>query len=48
VVEAVKAINQVCDIDYWIDMESRVRTDDTFDVNKCRKVCELLVEAGLI
>lgn len=48
VVEAVKSINQVCDIDYWIDMESRVRTDDTFDVNKCRKVCELLVGEGLI
>lgn len=25
---------------YWIDMESGVRTDDWFDLAKCRKVCE--------
>ncbi|MHC2250961.1 hypothetical protein ACVILK_000653 [Bradyrhizobium embrapense] len=25
---------------YWIDMESGVRTDDRFDVEKCRAVCE--------
>jgi phosphoribosylanthranilate isomerase len=25
---------------YWIDMESGVRTDDRFDLGKCRRVCE--------
>ncbi|MCK1577876.1 phosphoribosylanthranilate isomerase [Bradyrhizobium sp. 174] len=25
---------------YWIDMESGVRTDDRFDLEKCRAVCE--------
>lgn len=25
---------------YWIDMESGVRTDDVFDLKKCRAVCE--------
>ena len=25
---------------YWIDMESGVRTDDRFDLAKCRSVCE--------
>jgi hypothetical protein len=25
---------------YWIDMESGVRTDDRFDLAKCRRVCE--------
>jgi hypothetical protein len=25
---------------YWIDMESGVRTDDRFDLEKCRRVCE--------
>lgn len=27
---------------YWIDMESGVRTDDHFDLAKCRRVCELV------
>lgn len=27
--------------DYWIDMESSVRTDDWFDIDKCRKVLEI-------
>lgn len=25
---------------YWIDMETKVRTDDHFDLNLCRAVCE--------
>lgn len=25
---------------YWIDMESGVRTDDRFDLARCRRVCE--------
>ncbi len=28
------------DFDYWIDMESGVRTGGTFDLVKCRAVCE--------
>lgn len=27
---------------YWIDMETGVRTDNRFDLEKCRKVCELV------
>jgi hypothetical protein len=27
---------------YWIDMESGVRTDDRFDLEKCRRVCEFV------
>lgn len=29
-----------CEHDYWIDMESGVRTDDWFDLNKVRSVCK--------
>ncbi|MCW2195117.1 hypothetical protein AB7M45_007888 [Bradyrhizobium elkanii] len=31
---------------YWIDMESGVRTDDRFDLEKCRAVCEAVFEKG--
>lgn len=31
--------------DYWIDMESGVRTDDQFDLAKCRAVCEAVYGA---
>lgn len=27
------------DVDYWLDMESSVRTDDWFDINKVREIC---------
>ena len=27
------------DCDFWIDMESRVRTDNRFDLSKCEAVC---------
>lgn len=27
------------DVNYWIDMESSVRTDDWFDTNKVREIC---------
>lgn len=27
------------DVNYWIDMESSVRTDDWFDTSKVRKIC---------
>lgn len=48
VVQSVRAIGQVCPSDFWIDMESGVRTNDKFDIRKCRRVCEALTEAGLI
>ena len=48
VVSVVKAINDVCDGDFWIDMETSIRTNDKFDVQKCRRVCEALVKEGLI
>lgn len=31
----------VGDSDYWIDMESKVRTDERFDLEKCQKVLEV-------
>ncbi|MGY4224421.1 phosphoribosylanthranilate isomerase [Bradyrhizobium sp. USDA 4503] len=31
---------------YWIDIESGVRTDDRFDIEKCRAVCEAVFEKG--
>lgn len=27
------------DVDYWLDMESSVRTDDWFDTSKVRGIC---------
>lgn len=27
------------DVNYWLDMESSVRTDDWFDINKVREIC---------
>jgi hypothetical protein len=27
---------------FWIDMEGAIRTDDLFDVRKCRRVCEIV------
>ncbi|MBQ8202441.1 MAG: hypothetical protein IJZ74_11815 [Clostridia bacterium] len=48
VVETVKAIQSVCPSDFWIDMESSIRTNDKFDVEKCRLVCQALTEAGLV
>lgn len=27
---------------YWIDMESGVRTNDRFDLEKCRQICEIV------
>ncbi len=48
VVEAVRTINEICAGDYWIDMESGIRTEDRFDIKKCRQVCEQLVQNGLI
>lgn len=30
------------DAEYWIDMESGVRTNDLLDINKCQEICELV------
>jgi len=29
-------------VPFWIDMEGAIRTDDVFDLKKCRRVCELV------
>ena len=29
---------------FWIDMESGVRTDDLFDLDKCKQICELVYD----
>lgn len=31
---------------YWIDMETKVRTSDRFDLGLCREVCELVYGGG--
>jgi hypothetical protein len=31
---------------YWIDMESKVRTDDWFDLSLCRQVCEIVYDGA--
>jgi len=46
VVEVVQAIEQVCPADYWIDMETHIRTNDRFDIEKCREVCRRITECG--
>lgn len=48
VAEVVRAIEKVCPGDFWIDMESRIRTEDRFDLAKCRAVCETLVREQLV
>lgn len=34
-------------IPFWIDMESGVRTEDKFDLIKCRRVCEIVYRASI-
>ena len=29
-------------VPFWIDMEGAIRTDDVFDLSKCRRVCEVV------
>jgi hypothetical protein len=33
-------------IPFWIDMESAIRSDDKFDLSKCRRVCEIVYRAS--
>lgn len=40
VVEVMNAIK--CDDRYWLDMETKIRTNDWLDLEKCRKVCETI------
>jgi hypothetical protein len=42
VVDILKAINPPSGTVYWIDMESGVRSNGLIDIDKCRKVCELI------
>ena len=32
-------------VPFWIDMEGAIRTEDVFDLGKCRSVCELVFRA---
>lgn len=44
IIERKEEIDILCDGDYWLDMESGVRTNDWFDTNKVRRICELVGE----
>lgn len=46
VVSVIGKIEAVCPSDFWIDMETGIRTNDRFDVEKCRQVCKAIAEAG--
>ena len=48
VVAVVEKITSVCPTDFWIDMETGIRTNDKFDIGKCEKVCAAIVNAGFI
>ena len=48
VVETVKSITEICETDFWIDMETGIRTNDKFDITKCEEVCNKLVQNGFI
>ncbi|MBJ6986792.1 phosphoribosylanthranilate isomerase [Devosia sp. MC521] len=37
--DVLKAIDAPQGVQYWIDMESRIRTDGYLDLNKCEAVC---------
>lgn len=42
VLEILKEIESINKNMFWIDMESSVRTEEIFDITKCRKICELI------
>lgn len=44
VLNVIQEINAVNSNDFWIDMESSIRTDDIFDIEICRKICMLISE----
>lgn len=48
VISAIENINKVYNGTYWIDMETKIRTNDKFDIKKCENICRKIVEAKLI
>jgi len=48
VLEEVKKISEICPYDYWIDMESGVRTNDRFDLDKVNQICQILKDNGFL
>ena len=42
ILEKKEEIDILSDYDYWLDMESGVRTDDWFDLDKVEAICKLL------
>lgn len=42
ILEKKEEIDILSDYDYWLDMESGVRTDDWFDLDKVEEICRLL------
>jgi phosphoribosylanthranilate isomerase len=45
VVDIIKRINAAGP--YWIDMESKIRTDNWLDLKLCRAVCEAVYGEGM-
>ena len=48
VVDVVRELNDICETDFWIDMETGIRTNDKFDVKKCEEICRRLTESCLL
>lgn len=48
VIDVVEDLNIICEEDFWIDMETGIRTDDRFDITKCEEICKKLTENGLV
>ena len=48
VIDVVEDLNIICEEDFWIDMETGIRTDDRFDITKCEEICRKLTENGLV
>ena len=44
ILEKKEEIDILSDYDYWLDMESGVRTDDWFDLDKVEAICKLLFD----
>jgi hypothetical protein len=39
---AAITLNHFEHVPFWLDMEGAIRTDDVFDLGKCRRVCEVV------
>lgn len=44
IMERKEEIDILSDYDYWLDMESGVRTDDWFDLDKVEKICQTIFQ----